>query len=128
MKFVYFVYIVLAVLLCTLALQFCCCLFNFLSSLLLFVYFVYICPCSAIVVCVFCLHLSLQCCCCLYTCLSAFFMLHFVVAYLLVYPPFYVDVDAITLFIRWVCKRVHNFIFGAFIYRFKNTISIFVII
>ena len=55
-----------------------------------------------------------------------------------VYPLFYTDVvDAclflyplffILIFIRWSCKEDHCFVCGAFVYHFKNTISIFVTI
>ena len=50
--------------------------------------------------------------CCRLFCLSAiFFLLHFVVACLLLYPFlfFYTDVIAVFLFIRWSCKQAHYF-------------------
>ena len=82
--------------------------------------------CKQAVYCVFCLRLSLQNCCCLFICLSAIFILHFVVASLLLNPLFYTDIVAKSLFIRWSCKET-NFIFWAFVYHFKNIISTFVI-
>ena len=55
-----------------------------------------------------------------------FFILYFVVAWLLLYPVFYTNAVAIFLFIRWSCKQAYYFCFKAFLYHFKNTISIFV--
>ena len=66
-----------------------------------------------------------------------FFILHFefipfytnvVVACLLLYSFFYANVVHIFLFIRWSCKQAHYLCFCSFVYRFKNTIFIFVTI
>ena len=66
----------------------------------------------------------------LFTCLSVFLL--YCTLLLLVYffiPFLYCIVVAIFLFIRWLCKQIHYFcLFGAFVYHFKVTISIFVTI
>ena len=67
---------------------------NMLLSLLLFVYFVYIYPCSVAAVC------------------------------LLVYPLFTLVVVVATFF--FIRRQVPCFVFVAIVYRFNNTISIFV--
>ena len=75
---------------------------NMLLSLLLFVYFVYICPCSVVLP----VYLFIPFLSCTF------------VACLLLYPLFYTNVVSIFLFIRWSCKQVHCFCFGSFCLAF----------
>ena len=55
-------------------------------------------------------QLCLHCCCCLYTCLSSFLYCTLLLSvYFLI--PFYTDVVAIFLCIRWSCKWSQSVIF-----------------
>ena len=76
---------------------------NLLFTLLLFVYFVYIYPCSI----VFPVYLFIP-----------FLYCTVVVVCLLLYPLFYTNVVPIFLFILWSCKQVLCFCFGNFCLAF----------
>ena len=84
---------------------------SILFSLLLFVYFVYICPCSAVVACLLVYLLF-------YTALlllSVYFLTPFFILMLLLY--FFYS------FIMYSLTTIY--VFGAFVYHFNNPISIF---
>ena len=81
-------------------------------TLLLFMYFVFVCPCRVVV-----------------ACLSLFYAALLLLPFYLFIPFCYTDVVAtfLFLFFDYVNKSI-VFIFGAFIYHFNNIISIFVTI
>ena len=101
--------------------------------------------CKQALYCVFCLRSSLKNCCCY---LSAIFILHFVIgclflnSFLYFYTalccclfislsPYFFYADVVVIFLFISCKHVNKhiiFVFGAFVYYFKNTISFFVTI
>ena len=80
---------------------------------------------------------------CLFILLTVFFILHYIFTCSLLNPPFYIDVvvacllpyrSFILMVLLYFCLFVDHenktmlFVFGAIIYHFKNTISIFVTI
>ena len=88
-----------------------------------------------------CKQVACSVCCCLLICLFAVFKLHFVVACLILNPFFYIDVFVAGLlffilmllpyfciFVDHVNKPIIFCFFGAFVYHFQSTISIFVTI
>ena len=84
-------------------------------SKLFIMYFVYVRPCRVAVACLFVYPLFLYC--------TLLLLVYFFISLFF----FCTDVVAIFLFIRYVNKYT-IFVFGAFVYHFKNTISIFVTI
>ena len=83
--------------------------------------------CKQVVYCVVWLRSFLQSCCCLFICVSATFILHFIVACLLLNVIFSILMLLLyfCLFIDHVNKSI-IIVFG--VYHFTNTIYIFVII